>query len=80
MRSRQREDGSVILEGSIRDITQLHDAETELRLSEQRYRLLAENAWEIIWTAKLDGTITYISPAVDGPRIHARRGDASHDR
>ena len=68
VRSRQREDGSTILEGSIRDITQLHDAETELRLSEHRYRLLAENAWEIIWTAKLDGTINYISPAVERVR------------
>ena len=68
VRSRRREDGSVILEGSIRDITQLHEAETELRLSEQRYRLLAENAWEIIWTASLDGTINYISPAVERVR------------
>lgn len=68
VRSRQRGDGSVILEGSIRDITQLYDAETELRLSEQRYRLLAENAWEIIWTASLDGTINYISPAVERVR------------
>ena len=68
VRSRRREDGSVILEGSIRDITQLHEAETELRLSEQRYRLLAENAWEIIWTASLDGTVNYISPAVERVR------------
>jgi diguanylate cyclase (GGDEF)-like protein/PAS domain S-box-containing protein len=68
VQSRQRDDGSVILEGSIRDITQLYDAETDLRLSEQRYRLLAENAWEIIWTASLDGTINYISPAVERVR------------
>ncbi len=68
VRSRRRDDGSVVLEGSIRDITQLHEAETDLRLSEQRYRLLAENAWEIIWTASLDGTINYISPAVERVR------------
>jgi diguanylate cyclase (GGDEF)-like protein/PAS domain S-box-containing protein len=68
VRSRRRDDGSVILEGSIRDVTRLHEAEAELRLSEQRYRLLAENAWEIIWTASLDGTINYISPAVERVR------------
>jgi diguanylate cyclase (GGDEF)-like protein/PAS domain S-box-containing protein len=68
VRCRRRDDGSVVLEGSIRDITQLHEAETDLRVSEQRYRLLAENAWEIIWTASLDGTINYISPAVERVR------------
>ena len=66
--SRQRGDGSVILEGSIRDVTRLHETQSELRLSEQRYRLLAENAWEVIWTASLDGTINYISPAVERVR------------
>ena len=68
MRSRRREDGSVILEGSIRDFTRLHEAESELRLSEQRHRLLAENAWEVIWTMAMDTTITYVSPAVEHVR------------
>ncbi len=65
VQSRQRPDGSVVLEGSIRDISVLQKTKSELRLSEQRYRLLAENAWEVIWTAGLDGTINYISPAVE---------------
>jgi len=68
VRSRRREDGSVILEGSIRDVTRLHEAESELRLSEQRHRLLAENAWEVIWTMAMDTTITYVSPAVEHVR------------
>ncbi|TGD85029.1 diguanylate cyclase [Mycolicibacterium sp. CH28] len=68
VRSREREDGSVVLEGSTRDITALHEAETELRQSEERYRLLAENAWEIIWTASVDGKVTYVSPAVERMR------------
>ncbi|MCB0943641.1 MAG: diguanylate cyclase, partial [Mycobacterium sp.] len=29
-RSRRRDDGSVVLEGTVRDITQLHEAEVEL--------------------------------------------------
>ena len=68
VRSRRREDGSVILEGSIRDVTRLHEAESGLRLSEQRHRLLAENAWEVIWTMAMDTTITYVSPAVERVR------------
>jgi len=68
LRSRQRADGSVVLEGTTRDITHLRDAERDLRLSEERYRLLAENAWEVIWTMALDTTITYVSPAVERMR------------
>lgn len=68
IQSRRRADGSVVLEGTTHDITQLHEAETELRQSEERYRLLAENAWEIIWTASVDGNVTYVSPAVERMR------------
>lgn len=36
----------------------------ELRDSEERFRLVAENAYDVIWTMAPDGTITYVSPAV----------------
>lgn len=32
------------------------------------YRLLAENAWDVIWTMGLDGSITYVSPSVERVR------------
>ncbi|HTY29558.1 MAG TPA: diguanylate cyclase, partial [Mycobacterium sp.] len=67
-RSRQRTDGSVVLDGVTRDITQLREAEADLARAQQRYRLLAENAWEVIWTASQNGTITYISPSVERVR------------
>ncbi len=35
-----------------------------LRFSEERYRLLAENVRDVIWTMDADGHWTYISPAV----------------
>ena len=68
IRSRQRPDGSVVIEGALADITELHEAETRLMNSEKRSRLLAENAWEVIWTMDLDGKITYINPAVERMR------------
>lgn len=66
--SRQRADGSVVIEGALQDVTNLHAVETELRHSEQRHRLLAQNAWDVVWTMALDGSITYVSPAVERVR------------
>ncbi len=68
MRSRRRPDRSVVVEGTARDISQLHEAEVNLKLSEDRYRLMAENAWDVIWRMDLDTTITYVSPAVERVR------------
>ena len=64
----RREDGAVVLEGTVRDITRLHEAEADLWQSEERHRLLAQNAWDVIWTMALDTTITYVSPAVERVR------------
>ncbi|MBU3750723.1 MAG: diguanylate cyclase [Mycobacterium sp.] len=68
IRSRQRADGTVVVEGALHDVTKLHLVEQELRNSERRHRLLAHNAWEVIWTMGLDGAITYVSPAVERVR------------
>ena len=42
----------------------LADSNRSLHLIEQRHRLLADYANDVIWTMGLDGAITYISPAV----------------
>jgi len=68
VRSRKRADGSVVIEGALADITELHEAQARLTRSEKRSRLLAENAWEVIWTMDLDYNITYINPAVQRMR------------
>lgn len=47
-----------------RDITARLAAENKIKLSEQRYKLLAENILDVIWTINLDGEFTYVSPSV----------------
>jgi PAS domain S-box-containing protein len=50
--------------GIIRNLTNQKDAEKSRAKSEERYRLLAENAEDIIWTVDNDFNYTYISPSV----------------
>jgi PAS domain S-box-containing protein len=46
------------------DITEHRQMAENLRISEERYRLIAENATDVIWTIDLDGRNTYVSPSV----------------
>jgi PAS domain S-box-containing protein len=52
------------LRGTGADVTELVATRTALSRSEARYRLLAENASDVVMSMKPDGTIDWVSPSV----------------
>lgn len=50
--------------GTAKDITQQTLANQRLQTSEQRYRLLAENISDVIWSTDAEFRLDYISPSV----------------
>src|ERR671916_449692 len=59
------EDGERLFTGVIRDVTERKELEKNIRESEERIRTLLQNTSDIITLLESDGTIRYISPAVE---------------
>jgi PAS domain S-box-containing protein len=70
---RDRSGKAVALWGLFRDITDLRPAGGVSNESLERYRFLAENAADIIWTMDNEGRYTYVSPSVE--RIRGYKPD-----
>lgn len=64
-RKKLREDGSVVIFGAARDVTSKVLAEEALAASEERYRLLAENASDIVWRTNTEAIVEWVSPSLE---------------
>lgn len=61
---RECDDGTVVFEGTAQETTQLVRAQAALRESEEHYRLLAENATDIVFRGDPGEGLDWISPSV----------------
>ncbi|MDY6833839.1 MAG: PAS domain S-box protein, partial [Chloroflexota bacterium] len=52
------------IQGVLNDITKKKWEEETLRESEKRYRMLAENGSDVVWTMGMDMKFTYVSPSI----------------
>ncbi len=60
------EDGGWVgAQGTVRDVSERERLELELRLSEERYRFLVQNAPDLVWSIGPDARITFLSDAVE---------------
>src|SRR5215217_6197519 len=59
------EDGERLFTGVIRDVTERKEVEKAFKESEERIRTLLQNTSDIITLLEADGTVRYISPAVE---------------
>jgi len=58
-------DGVPVFYETLRDISERKRIEGVLEESEQRYRLVAESIYDIIWTSDMDLRFNYVSPSVE---------------
>jgi diguanylate cyclase (GGDEF)-like protein/PAS domain S-box-containing protein len=59
------EEGERLFTGVIRDVTERKKLEKDIRDSEERFRSLVQNTSDIITILEADGTVRYISPALE---------------
>jgi PAS domain S-box-containing protein len=63
--TRRDRDGKIIeIFGTIQDITGRKIMEIALKESEERYRMITEKSYDIVFSVKPDGTISYVSPQI----------------
>jgi diguanylate cyclase (GGDEF)-like protein/PAS domain S-box-containing protein len=63
-RTQYLDDGSTVVVAAARDVTAQVEAENALTESEERYRLLAENASDLVWRTNPNAVVEWVSPSV----------------
>ena len=56
---------SRLLQQAQEEVTARTRTDDALRESEERFRLIAQNAEDLIWTMNMEFQVTYVSPAVE---------------
>ena len=60
------ESGNITaIEGLCRDITEHKQADEALQASEKKYRQIADNTSDVIWTTDINLNVTYVSPSIE---------------
>ncbi|MEO7217615.1 MAG: PAS domain S-box protein [Gemmatimonadaceae bacterium] len=62
-RPQQLDDGTIVWDGVLRDITEMHDAALQLQSSENRYRSLFQNHPNAVFLLDVDGVFRSANPA-----------------
>lgn len=64
---------------TVRDVTDREEAARKLAESQARYRLLAENAGDVVYRLRFDGTIEWLSEGVQGITGHGPERFIGHN-
>jgi PAS domain S-box-containing protein len=64
IRDSEGDDGRFVL-AIVRDVTERKEVEKGIKASEERFRSLVQNTSDIITILQADGTVRYISPAIE---------------
>jgi PAS domain S-box-containing protein len=63
--TRMERKGKMILQATVRDITERKRAEEKLTKSEEKYRSIFENVQDVYYEASIDGIILEVSPSIE---------------
>lgn len=58
-------DGAPCVLGIAMDISDRKEAEQKLAASEEKYRQVIDNIPEVVWSADMEGAVTFVSPQVE---------------